>query len=102
MDIITVIREELQLRENEFGKTIPELAQTFKSLGYPDDNIPVIQQILLDAYRKDGDQGVTRIYEEMTGVQIQVLRRGRYVFAGLNTPRNYDVQKFVAETIRNQ
>ena len=82
-DVIRIIREELVLREQQHTYTIPELAATMKKLGYDDQGVKALQEILMDAYRKAGDEGVIDTYQQMAGVQIQALRQGRYVFADL-------------------
>jgi hypothetical protein len=99
--IETVIREEIVLHEELRAYSIPELAETLRKLGYDDQGVKAIQQVLLNAYRKAGDEGVIDTYTQMSGVQIQAIRNGRYVFAGLQTPSDYNIYKFVAEVQDN-
>jgi len=85
MDIKSVITEELKtLFENLEVYTIPQLAQLLTRMGHPEQSIPVFQRMLLDEYKKSGDQGVVDMYAKIAGVQIEALRNGRYVFANLS------------------
>ena len=66
--------------------TIPQLGQTLKTHGHSDQNIEILTQMLLRAYKKGGDQAVIDAYKEMAGVEIEALRNGRYMFATLYDP----------------
>jgi len=84
MDITTVIREEIKsLFENLEIYTIPELIQMLRRKGEPEANLPILQDILWDEYKKGGDDAVVKAYAEMSGVEIEALRNGRYVFHNL-------------------
>jgi len=81
MNIEKIIREEIELREQQFSHTISDLARiASRQTTYP---VEIIQDMLTTAYRQNGDEGVVKIFSEMVGVEIQALTRGRYVFAGL-------------------
>jgi len=85
MDIKSVITEELKtLFENLEVYTIPQLAQMLSRLNYDQNGIGIITKMLMDEYKKSGDQGVVDMYAKIAGVQIEALRNGRYVFAGLS------------------
>ena len=80
MDIKAIINEEIK----KFAYSIPDLADTLVSQGYDKD---VLIKLFQNYYQKQGDAGVIRAYEDLTGVQIEALRNGRYVFANLVDPQ---------------
>lgn len=84
MNIKAVITEEAKaLFENLAIYTIPQLAELLERYNYDEAGIEAIQEMLMDEYRKKGDQGVVDMYANITGVEIEALRNGRYVFASL-------------------
>ena len=84
MDIKAIINEEVKtLFENLAIYTIPELAQMLERLNYDQNGINIVTKMLMDEYRKAGDQGVVDMYAKIAGVEIEALRNGRYVFANL-------------------
>ena len=85
MDIKAVINEEVKkLFENLEVYTIPQLAQMLANVKLQYQNsIPFLEKILWDEYKKNGDAGVEKAYAKMSGVEIESLRNGRYVFANL-------------------
>lgn len=86
MDIKAVINEELrELFENLEVYTIPQLAQLMSTrMARPEETIPIYQKMLSNAYQQGGDAAVVDMYTKMTGVEIEALRNGRYVFSSLS------------------
>jgi hypothetical protein len=96
--IHTIIKEELQslldpnhqisympqgyehniLDENQSVMGIPELAEMASRLGVDHS---AILSILQDQFRKRGDEGIVEMFKEMTGVAIETIRHGKYVFS---------------------
>jgi len=90
MDIKKIITEELKRLFEQKIYTIPELASSFKKMNYDEQGLQVIQKILLRAYQTGGDDAVVDMYTKMAGVQIEAIRNGRYIFANLYTPDDYE------------
>ena len=86
MDVKTIITEELkELFENLEVYTIPQLAGLMGSrMKHNPETVQVYTQMLFDAYKEGGDDAVVDMYTKMTGVEIEALRNGRYVFANLS------------------
>lgn len=82
MDVKKIINEELLKFEEQqkFAYSIPDLAKLMERQGFDPEGQKILQDILMDAYRSDGDQGVIDKYAEISGVEIQAISRGRYVF----------------------
>jgi len=76
MDIKKIINEEI----HDLAYSIPELAKLMGRQGFDAEGQGHLQDVLMDAYRENGDQGVVDTYAKMAGVEIQALTRGRYVF----------------------
>ena len=84
MDIKKIINEEAKaLFENLAVYTIPDLAKLMGRQGFDAEGQKHLQDMLMDEYRKNGDQGVVDTYAKIAGVEIEALRNGRYVFANL-------------------
>jgi len=86
MNIKTIIREEIQRFFEQQMYGIPELVNILKKQGYDEENILILKDILLKAYRQGGDPAVIEKYAEMSGVEIEAIRKGRYMFANLYDP----------------
>ena len=70
---------------NELGSSdaimsIKDLSEMVGRLGFDSRGIQVIFEILLDSYRRDGDDGVMDTFKQMTGVDIVPISRGKYIF----------------------
>lgn len=78
-----IIEEAKELFENLQIYTIPQLAQMLSRMGFPEKNLQIFQKMLLDAYKQGGDDAVVNMYQEISGVQIEALRNGRYVFSSV-------------------
>lgn len=85
MKVIDVINEEIKkLFENLEVYTIPELAGLMGSrMGHDKQTVDIYTKMLWDAYKRGGDDAVVDMYTQISGVQIEALRNGRYVFANL-------------------
>jgi len=77
-----VVLDEIQ--ENVY--TIPELAQALGVHGHGRENIEILTNMLLNAFKRGGDPAVIEMYKELAGVEIEALRQGRYMFANLYDP----------------
>ena len=85
MDILTIITEEVQrlYEQQQQIFTIPDLAKALSVHGHDAQNQQILAKMLFDKYRSGGDQAVIDMYGKMSGVEIQALRNGRYMFANL-------------------
>lgn len=92
MNIQTIILEEIKRLFEQEIYSIPELSQLLKRLGHDDYGVSVLEKILFNAYRKNGDEGVIDTFIEMGGVEIQAVRNGRYIFANLFNPEEHEFQ----------
>lgn len=90
MDIKTIINEEVKRLFEQDVYTIPELSKLLSRQGHDPYAIEILQRHLFDKFKEEGDQGVINTYGEITGVEIQALRNGRYVFANLYKPEGND------------
>jgi hypothetical protein len=52
--------------------------------GFDPEGQKVLEQMLFDAYRENGDEGVIEMFKNIGGVEIQAVSRGRYVFDTLS------------------
>lgn len=88
MNVIEIITEEIQsLKERQEGVyTIPELAASLEPMGYDEKGQEVINTILQNEYQTSGDQGVIDMFTKLSGVEIDSLSRGRYMFKNLVDP----------------
>ena len=86
MDILTIITEEVQrlYEQQQQIFTIPDLAKALSVHGHDAQNQQILAKMLFDKYRSGGDQAVIDMYGKMSGVEIQALRNGRYMFANLS------------------
>jgi len=88
MNIIKIINEELEnLNERQEGVyTIPELVQRLKIFGLSQNSLDIYQNILLAAYQEGGDDAVVNTYNQMAGVEIEPISKGRYMFQSIVDP----------------
>ena len=87
--MIIIIKEEIQKLFEERICGIPELAQIMGRVGFEKEQQGYLVNMLRNAFRRYGDQGVIDMYAEMSGVEIQAISKGRYVFAGVHKPETY-------------
>ena len=66
------------LDESQNIMGIQDLAEMVSRLGV---DFEIALEILQDQFRKRGDEGIVEIFQEMTGVAIEPIRRGKYVFS---------------------
>ena len=72
------------LNEQQQMYSIPQLAGLMGSRMKHDANtVQIYIQMLLDAYKEGGDDAVVNLYTKMSGVEIEAVSRGRYMFANL-------------------
>ena len=62
---------------NETVINIIELANLTNRMGLEND---VILKLLQDEFKQRGDEGIIDIYKQITGVNIEALGKGRYIF----------------------
>jgi len=94
MEVLQIICEEVQRLFEQKVYRIQDLVQLLINQGYDQQGIQILTKILLDAYRRSGDQGVIDRYAEMAGVQIEAISKGRYMFANLYDPEaNQSIQE---------
>ena len=89
MNINDIIREELQYFNERHQDifTITDLAGIMKRMGFEQQSIDALFNILLQAFKSGGDNAVIDMYKRMTGVEIEAISRGRYMFKKLVTPQ---------------
>jgi hypothetical protein len=66
---------------NELVMNIIELANMTDKMEL---NNNIILKMLQDEFKKNGDSGVIKIYKEITGVNIEALGDGNYIFKNNN------------------
>jgi hypothetical protein len=62
---------------NETVMNIIELANLTNRMGLEND---VVLKMLRDEFKRIGDEGVIAMYKSITGVNIEALGKGRYIF----------------------
>ena len=105
-DIVEIINEEVKsLFENLEVYTIPQLAQMLSNVKQQYQNaVPYLEKMLFDEYKKNGDAGVEKMYAKMSGVEIEALRNGRYVFGrtgGGGQPQLEEVQNLQGKNVES-
>ncbi len=104
MSISAIIDEELEsIAEQMNGVySIPDLEKVLKanlrSQGHPESNLEIMGKWLYNAFRNQGDQGVIKMFQDLTSVQIEAVSKGRYMFQNLVNPErlrenNDEIQK---------
>ena len=79
-----IVQEEVSLMENmfEYSYTIPQLIDIIiERTDKPEEYRNFFTHQFNDSLKKRGDQGVVDDFAAITGVQIEPITRGRYVFA---------------------
>jgi len=71
---------ENQLFEQQKIYNINDLGSLMSRMGYGEKEVFHLVKILMDAYKKAGDEGVVDMYTKMTGTHIYPIRKGRYIF----------------------
>jgi hypothetical protein len=61
----------------ESTMNIIDISKIISRLGMDED---IVLEWLQQAFRRNGDQGVIDVYKGMTGIEIEALSKGRYVF----------------------
>jgi len=85
------------LNEQQQIYNINDLAGIMQHMGFDKEAQGYLVEILLDAYRKAGDQGVIAKYAEMTGTEINSISKGRYVFGNEPTGGGEDMLEGVGD-----
>jgi len=79
-----LIKKDKVMEQQQQLFTIPELAGLMGSRMKHDENtVRIYTQMLLNAYEEGGDDAVVKMYTNMSGVEIEAVTRGRYMFANL-------------------
>jgi hypothetical protein len=81
--IVDIIKEEIQLFEQNKIYSLQDLSQLMGNMGV-DANIAL--KMLSDKFRKEGDEGVMKMFKEMSGVEVFQASRGKYSFAPMMSP----------------
>lgn len=89
MKLIKFIKEEIQKLFEGRIYGIPELAQIMGRLEFDKEQQGHLASMLRNAFRRNGDQGVVDLYGEMSGVEIEAISKGKYVFGNINKPESY-------------
>lgn len=66
---------------NENVMSIKDLSDMSARLGVDHEGIT---ELIQRAFRNNGDEGVIEVFKEITGLDIEALSRGRYVFKYFN------------------
>ena len=91
MNILAIITEEVRRLFEQKQYSIPELAGLMDTrMKHGKQTADIYLKMLQDAYKQGGDQAVVDMYTKLSGVQIEAIRNGRYMFANLCTPPEYD------------
>lgn len=69
-----------EIGSSESIMSIKDLSEMVGRMGFDHLGIKAIFEILLDAYRRNGDDGVIDMFKEMTGIDIEAISRGKYIF----------------------
>jgi len=77
-----LVREEAQnfWEQRQQIHDIRGLAELMQRMGFDEYGVDILQDMLMDAYREAGDEGVVDAYKRMTGTDIHIISRGRYTF----------------------
>lgn len=79
---ILITEEQLKLIEghNSDILSIRDLAKIIADRGYGDEAIDIFHKILLKHYKRFGDDGVIEYFTNATGVGIEQISKGHYIF----------------------
>lgn len=69
-----------EIGSSEAIMSIKDLSEMVGRMGFDHLGIETIFEILLDAYRRSGDDGVIDMFKEMTDIYIEPISRGKYIF----------------------
>jgi len=81
-----ILLTELQCRllENGYSDQILSLRDLGKivgRLGYDDEGVELWIKIFISRYKRHGDDGVIDLFKSATGLTIEPISRGKYIFA---------------------
>jgi hypothetical protein len=79
---LLITEEQYKLFERDYGDimSIRDLAKIIADRGYGDEAIDIFHKILIRLYKHSGDEGVIKYFTDATGVGIEQISRGRYIF----------------------
>lgn len=101
VDELDMVAEDLNEQQNGVY-TIPDLAKAMKdnlkTQGHEEQSLDIMGKWLFNAFRNQGDQGVIDVFVNLTGVQIEAVSRGRYMFANLYNPEK--VNEIIREEVQ--
>lgn len=60
--------------------SIRDLAIIIANQGYGDESIDIFHKILISKYKHFGNKGVTDYFIDATGVGIEEISKGKYIF----------------------
>ena len=87
MDIIAIITEEAKRLFDQRIYNMQDLAKLVGDRqGYDKEGIGYLTNMLLREYKRGGDPAVIKMYGSMSGVEIEAVTNGRYMFANLHDP----------------
>ena len=88
MNVNDIIKEEIKILQERHQDifTINDLAGILKRMGYEGSSIEILNNLLITAFKDDGDNGVINAYKQISGVEIESVSRGRYMFKNLYDP----------------
>jgi hypothetical protein len=89
--------EDFSLNENIMN--IIELANMTNRMEL-DNN--VILKMLQTEFKKRGDDGVIKMYKGITGVNIEALGKGRYIFSKSNHNNTINFESFINEKLNTE
>jgi hypothetical protein len=58
-----------------------ELAEIICNMGFGEDAIPIWHEMLIRRYKHHGDDGVVDLFSGATGVKIEPISRGKYIYS---------------------
>ena len=72
-----ILLEKSALNESHEVYNLSELAEILSRTGYDEDTLLAVLQ---DVYRAGGDDEVIKLFKASTGIDIESVSKGRYVF----------------------
>ena len=86
MNVNLIINEEVKRLFEQNKYSIPELGKFLSRMGHDNENQDILTSILINAFKHGGDDAVIETYAEISGVEIEAISNGRYIFANLHDP----------------
>ena len=81
---ILITEEQFSLYENghhDLIMSMRDLAEKISRMGFGEESIGIFHEILIRKYRHHGDEGVVDYFQNATGVSIEPISRGKYIFS---------------------